>query len=173
MIRFHSEMHYSAPPHRAWLVLRQNGHIEEMALMAWRAHPQTQVLGDWSLRCLSVLSGEMSDRTSRKHWTAIVLTCQSKVSAQSLQKGRHDWVLDLRRQRTQSITATVWWPLVRDLPESKRHEPKFSREIAFSFLAIILNWQVPNWNTSLVILKKGERNHESCKQPKKKTCESR
>lgn len=28
----------------------------------------------------------MSDRTSRKHWTAIVLTCQSKVSAQSLQK---------------------------------------------------------------------------------------
>ena len=30
------------------------------------------------------------------------------------------------------------------LPESKRHELKFSLKIEFSFLAIILNWQVPN-----------------------------
>ena len=40
------------------------------------------------------------------------------------------------------------------LPESKRHELKFSMKIAFSFLAITLNWQVPNSNISLVIRKK-------------------
>ena len=30
------------------------------------------------------------------------------------------------------------------LPESKRHELKFSLKIEFSYLTIVLNWQVPN-----------------------------
>jgi len=40
------------------------------------------------------------------------------------------------------------------LPESKRSELKFSLNIAFMFFAIILKWQVPNFNMFPIIRKK-------------------
>ena len=40
------------------------------------------------------------------------------------------------------------------LLESKRSELKFSLDITFMFIAIILKWQVPNLNIFLVIRKK-------------------
>ena len=40
------------------------------------------------------------------------------------------------------------------LPESKRNELKYSLKIAFMFLSIIVNWQVPNLSILLVIWKK-------------------
>ena len=43
------------------------------------------------------------------------------------------------------------------LPEWKLRKLKFSMYIAFVFLAVILKWQLPNWNIFLVIRKKGDR----------------
>ena len=40
------------------------------------------------------------------------------------------------------------------LPESKRNELKYSLNLAFMFLSIVVKWQVPNLSILLVIRKK-------------------